>query len=341
MRFGLMANAASGASAGGAQAPLTPSGRFSVYASAAAPTPPMGWNPWNAFRTDVDEAKIRGSARALVESGLAAQGYRYVNIDDGWALQRLDDGTLRIRDSMFPSSKVANSRTGSFKPFTDYLHGLGLRAGLYSDVGSNTCAQRWDAESANLPEGSVKERQVGSFGHAAQDMEQIFGTWRFDYIKIDACGVADYTADVEPVRSGHFGQFVPYIIRNDNAASQPGKVESLYATLGDAIRQWAGPEAVLSICAWGEALSPLWGGARGNLTRTSPDIEFTWNSMLTNIDSAVDGALYAGPGRWNDPDMLAVGHGDFDIGHPDEARAHVTMWAIMARRSAVTDRSCR
>lgn len=341
MRFGLMANAASvaavlslwssstGALAAG-QDPLSPTGRFSTYATAAAPTPPMGWNPWNAFRTDVDEAKVRGSALALVDTGLAAKGYRYVNIDDGWALRRLDDGTLRIRDSMFPSSKVANSRTGSFKPFTNYLHGLGLKAGIYSDIGPNTCAQRWDAQSPNLPEGSVKERQVGSFGHAAKDIEQIFGTWRFDYIKIDACGVADYTPDVEPVKSGRFAAFSPYIIRNDIPASQPDKVEALYATLGDAIRQWGGPEAVLSICAWGEAMAPLWAGNRGNLSRTSPDIEFNWASMLTSIDSTVDGALYAGPGHWNDPDMLAVGHGDFDLAHPDGARAHVTMWAIMA-----------
>jgi hypothetical protein len=122
--------------------PLAPSGRFSVYQSAAALTPPMGWNPWNAFRTDVDEAKIRGSAQALVDTGLAARGYRYVNMDDGWALQRLPDGTIRIRDSMFPSAKVHGSVAGSLKPFTDFIHGLGLKAGLYTDIGRNTCAQR-------------------------------------------------------------------------------------------------------------------------------------------------------------------------------------------------------
>ena len=310
--------------------PLAPTGRFSVYQTRAAQTPPMGWNPWNAFRTDVDEAKIRAVARAMVDTGLARKGYRYVNVDDGWALKRLADGQLRIRDSMFPSAANGKRPTGSFRPFTDFIHGLGLKAGLYTDIGRNTCAQRWDADSPNLPTGSITERQVGSFGRAAQDMRTMFENWRFDYVKIDACGVADYTIDGAPVRSGEFSAFWPLIVRGNNAASDPHAVETLYAVLGDSVRRWGGSDATLSICAWGEALSPLWGHARGNLYRTSPDIEFSWKSMLANLDSAVDGALYAGPGHWNDPDMLAIGHGDFDARHLVEARAHFTMWAIMA-----------
>ena len=316
--------------AGAQVAPLAPSGAFSVYPTGAAQTPPMGWNPWNAFRTEVDEAKVRESAQALVATGLAAKGYVYVNVDDGWALKRLPDGRLRIRDSMFPSSKVAGSDTGSFVPFTAFLHGLGLKAGLYTDIGRNTCAQRWDADSRNLPEGSVAERQVGSFGHAEQDMRTMFADWKFDYVKIDACGVADYTPADPPVTSGQYQAFAPLIVRGDIPKSDPRGVEALYARLGEAARRFGGDAAVLSICAWGEALSPIWGHVRGNLWRTSPDVEFTWKSMLGNFDSVVDGALYAGPGHWNDPDMLAVGHGDFDADHLTEARSHVTMWAIAA-----------
>ncbi|MDF0488939.1 NPCBM/NEW2 domain-containing protein [Sphingomonas sp. H39-1-10] len=311
-------------------APLEPSGQFSAYPSAAAQTPPMGWNPWNAFRTDVDEAKVRASAQALVDTGLAAKGYRYVNIDDGWALKRLPDGRLRIRDSMFPSSKVAGSDAGSFLPFTAFLHGLGLKAGLYTDIGRNTCAQRWDADSRNLPEGTVAEREVGSFGHAEQDMRIMFAEWKFDYVKIDACGVADYTPADPPVTSGQYQAFAPLIVRGDIPKSDPRAVEKLYAALGEAARRFGGDAATLSICAWGEALSPIWGHVHGNLWRTSPDVEFTWKSMLGNFDSVVDGGLYAGPGHWNDPDMLAVGHGDFDADHPTEARSHLTMWAITA-----------
>jgi len=311
-------------------AALAPSGRFSVYRTTAAQTPPMGWNPWNAFRTDVDENKVREVAKAIVDTGLARRGYRFVNIDDGWALKRLPDGRIRIRDSMFPSSAAPGSATGSFRPFTDYIHGLGLKAGLYTDIGRNTCAQVWDAESPNLPVGTVAERQVGSYGHAVQDIRTIFADWKFDYIKIDACGVADYTPDRAPVKAGLYKAAAPLIVRGNIPASDPGEVEHLYAVLGDAVHQWGGEDATMSICAWGEAMSPLWGKARGNLWRTSPDIEFTWQSMLGNIDSVIDGALYAGPGHWNDPDMLAIGHGDFDAAHLTEARAHFTMWAIMA-----------
>lgn len=308
---------------------LAPSGAFSVYSSEAAQTPPMGWNPWNAFRTDVDEAKIRGSAEALVRHGLAARGYRYVNIDDGWALQRLANGDIRIRDSMFPSARDG-SLTGSFRPFVDYIHGLGLKAGLYTDIGRNTCAQYHDAHSPNLPVGTIDQREVGTFEHAAQDMRTIFGAWGFDYVKIDACGVADYGATSRAVVSGAYRAFPTHIVRGDIPNSNPQAVEALYATLGQEVRRWGGNDAVLSICAWGEALSPRWGHTRGNLWRTSPDIEFTWESMLRNLDSAVDAALYAGPGRWNDPDMLAIGHGAFDETHLTEARAHFSMWAIMS-----------
>jgi hypothetical protein len=309
---------------------LKPSGTFSVAHSPSAQTPPMGWNPWNAFRTDVDEEKIRGSAQALVDTGLAARGYRYVNIDDGWALRRLSDGFIRIRDSMFPSSRIAGNPTGSFVPFTSFIHGLGLKAGLYTDIGRNTCAQRWDAESPNLPVGTVEEREVGSFGHAAQDMRTAFRDWHFDYIKIDACGVADYTQDLDHVSTGKYRPFPSYIVRGDIPSSDPKAVEALYAALNKDIRRWGGKDAILSICTWGEALSSRWGNKHGNLWRTSPDIEFTWDSMLVNIDSAADLALYAGPGRWNDPDMLVVGHNGFDEHHITEARAHMSMWAIMA-----------
>ena len=222
---------------------LAPSGEYSVYRTQAAQTPPMGWNPWNAFRTDVDEAKIRGSAEALVTNGLAQLGYRYVNIDDGWALQRLPDGTIRIRDTMFPSAKVKGNATGSFSAFTGFIHSLGLKAGLYTDIGRNTCAQRWDAESPNLPIGSIAERQVGSMDNAARDMKTIFADWNFDYVKIDACGVADYAPDVEPVQSGRYKVFPPYIVRGKISESNPAAVEALYAELGSAIRKWGGPEA--------------------------------------------------------------------------------------------------
>jgi len=99
------------ASASGVMAdPLAATGRWSAYSRAAAQTPPMGWNSWNAFTSDLDEEKVMGSAQALVDTGLAAKGYRYVNLDDGWWLKRREsDGRMIARAARFPS---ATRRTG-------------------------------------------------------------------------------------------------------------------------------------------------------------------------------------------------------------------------------------
>jgi alpha-galactosidase len=138
--------------------PLAPTGRWTAYTAGRAPTPPMGWSSWNAFATDIDEDKIFGSARALVDIGLARKGYRYVNIDDGWWLQRrASDGQLIIRSDRFPSA-VRKGDLPSFRPFTDRLHAMGLKAGIYSDLGRNTCSQAYSMDESDLPKGSVRER---------------------------------------------------------------------------------------------------------------------------------------------------------------------------------------
>src|SRR4051812_6964503 len=86
---------------------LAPTGRWSAYAAGQGATPPMGWNSWNVFASDIDEAKIMGSAQRIVSSGLAAKGYRYINLDDGWALKRRQpDGRMMIRTDRFPSART-------------------------------------------------------------------------------------------------------------------------------------------------------------------------------------------------------------------------------------------
>jgi hypothetical protein len=152
----------------------------------SAATPPMGWNSWNAFRTEVDEAKVMGAAQALVGTGLAKLGYVYVNIDDGWWLKRRQsDQTVQIRTRIFPSAKIRNAKDTSFKPFVDQLHSMGLKAGLYTDIGRNACSQAFDLHSPNLPEGTVAEREVGLYGHVDGDIKRYFQDWGFDYIKVD------------------------------------------------------------------------------------------------------------------------------------------------------------
>jgi hypothetical protein len=145
-----------------------------VYGGEAAATPPMGWNPWNAFRTEVDEGKIMANADKIKRSGLAAAGYRYINLDDGWWLKRGADGRMIIRTSIFPSAAIGPDGRTSFRPLTDRLHAMGFKAGIYTDSGKNSCSQRWDPQSPNLPEGTVPEREIGLDGYEYQDLRLYF-----------------------------------------------------------------------------------------------------------------------------------------------------------------------
>lgn len=86
---------------------LSPTGRWTANSRGHAPVPPMGWNSWNAFFSDIDEEKVMASARIIHDSGLARKGYRYINIDDGWWLKRHQpDGRMVIRADKFPSARA-------------------------------------------------------------------------------------------------------------------------------------------------------------------------------------------------------------------------------------------
>ncbi|CAN1221874.1 unnamed protein product [Linum grandiflorum] len=121
-----------------------------LLANGVALTPPMGWNSWNHFQCNVDEHMVKSSADALVSTGLAAQGYRYVNI-----------GNMRANSSTFPSG---------IKALSDYVHSKGLKLGIYSDAGFRTCSKK-------MP---------GSLHHEEQDA-RTFAEWGVDYLKYDNC----------------------------------------------------------------------------------------------------------------------------------------------------------
>jgi hypothetical protein len=309
---------------------LQPSGRFSVYGHGAAATPPMGWNPWNAFRTEVDQAKMLSVVDVIERSGLQAAGYRYINVDDGWWLKRRAGGDIEIRTAMFPIARAADGGT-SFRAWTDQLHARGFKAGLYTDIGRNACSQAHDMSSPNLPVGSVAEREIGLDGREYTDLRTMFQDWGFDYIKVDACGPADFAAGGKAHASGNYRETRPLIVRGDAVRTDRDAVETHYARVGRLLAELnPDNDFVFSICPWGEANVRDWGGRHGNLWRTSPDIEPTWESMLRNLDSTVGRELYAGPGRWNDPDMLAVGLGEFDGAHLVQARSHFSLWSVLS-----------
>ncbi|WP_090187453.1 MULTISPECIES: NPCBM/NEW2 domain-containing protein [unclassified Duganella] len=311
--------------------PLAAAGRWEGNTTGGARTPPMGWNSWNAFRTEVDEGKVMGAAGVLVDSGMARLGYNHVNIDDGWWLKRRQsDGRLQIRTNIFPSAATGGAAGSSFKPFTDKLHAMGLKAGIYTDIGRNACSQAYDLHSPNLPQGTTAEREVGLDGHVTQDINLYFKEWGFDYIKIDACGLADFTPGSKLVKDQDYRALAPLIDRSAISRTDINAVRGRYEAVAAALKA-ARPanDYVLSICAWGMANVRSWGKDVGNLWRTSSDITPSWTSMLHNFDSAAKRALYAGPGHWNDPDILHIGHGEFDADHLVEARSHFSLWAMI------------
>ncbi|KAF4363829.1 hypothetical protein F8388_000494 [Cannabis sativa] len=123
-----------------------------LISNGVARTPPMGWNSWNHFQCNVDEWTVKTTANALITTGLAALGYKYVNIDDCWGESNRDEkGNLKAKFKTFPSG---------IKALADYIHARGLRLGLYSDAGFMTC-------SKTMP---------GSLGHEDQDA-RTFAQW--------------------------------------------------------------------------------------------------------------------------------------------------------------------
>ncbi|KAI3453235.1 hypothetical protein Pfo_009898 [Paulownia fortunei] len=136
--------------------------RRNLLANGLASTPPMGWNSWNHFNCMIDEKIIKETADALVSTGLAKLGYKFVNIDDCWAeISRDDKGYLVPKKSTFPSG---------MKALADYVHSKGLKLGIYSDAGYYTCSKK-------MP---------GSLGHEEHDAKT-FASWGIDYLKYDNC----------------------------------------------------------------------------------------------------------------------------------------------------------
>lgn len=312
--------------------PLAPAGKWTAPVYSALKTPPMGWNTWNAFATEIDEQKVMGSAQAMIDTGLSKLGYVYVNLDDGWwARRRASDGRMQVRADAFPSAANAGAAGTSLKPFVDKLHRLGLKAGLYSDIGRNTCSQVYSPlGTAGLPVGTMAEREVGLYGHIDADIRTYFKDWGFDYIKVDACGLADYSERQERVQAGHYRQFDPILFRGRPTLNQNERIRGLYEEVGSALAKYR-PEQdyVLSICSWGQGDSRKWGKTVGNTWRTSDDLYPKWERMLHTYDSTATRAMYSRPGAWNDPDMLYIGAGDFDINHLTEARSHFNLWAMV------------
>ncbi len=245
-----------------------------------ADTPALGWNSWNTFACNVDESMIKEMADAMVESGMKAAGYEYINIDDCWHGERDAEGNIQVNQERFPSG---------MKALADYVHSKGLKLGIYSDAGHTTCA--------GYP---------GSRGHEYQDAKT-YAEWGIDYLKYDWCD----TENINPIGA--------------------------YTTMRDALHE-AGRPILFSICEWGDNQPWNWAQDIGHSWRISGDIypcwdcELNWGSWsswgvlkILDMRDEVRVRQYAGPGHWNDYDMMEVGNGMT----PAEDRSHFSLWAIV------------
>lgn len=259
-------------------------------------TPPMGWNSWNPFGENVSEQVIKETADAMVSSGLKDAGFTYIVIDDFWQGGRdTAIGTLNYNSERFPSG---------IKALADYVHSKGLKFGIYSDAGTMTCGD-----------------QPGSYGYEEKDAK-MFAEWGVDYLKYDYCYCPDYAS-----------------LNNDYKMAI-----ARYKTMGDVLKATGRP-IVYSICEWGPRSPWLWGkDVGGHLWRTTYDVGDKWDcprnessqiGILTSIDVVSNLDRFAGPGGWNDPDMLVVGLNNtgFIKGggcNEIEYRTQMSMWCMLA-----------
>jgi len=245
-----------------------------------APTPPMGWNSWNTFQTNISDTLVKGIADKIVASGMRDAGYTYLVLDDGWmAKERDSNGNLVPDPKKFPQG---------IKVLVDYVHSKGLKFGLYNCAGTKTCA--------GYP---------GTRGYEYQDA-RFYASLGIDYLKFDWCNTDGIDA------------------------------KEAYTTMSKALLI-AGRPIVFSLCEWGNNKPWEWAGNVGELWRTTGDISAkfdgyldhgTWKQLGVMPIADLQNGLrkYAGPGHWNDPDMLEVGNGMT----VNEDKVHFSLWCILA-----------
>jgi alpha-galactosidase len=278
-------------------------------------TPAMGWNSWNCFGASVTGEKIRMAADAMVSSGLAHHGWTYINIDDFWEQNpgaAGSDPTLGGPGRDEQGNIVPNPRFPDMRGLVDHIHGLGLKAGIYSSPGPTTCGGC-----------------LGSWQHEELDARQ-YANWGVDYLKYDWCSYGDVAP---PETNSATGAQVAGGRKFSIAAYQLPYVH-MRAALDKVPR-----DIVFSFCQYGMGNVWEWGAEiGGNSWRTSDDITDNWRSLSGNGFRLGGHEKYLGPGHFDDPDMMVVGWVDVGSGrnlHPtrlthDEQYTHVSLWCLLA-----------
>jgi alpha-galactosidase len=275
-----------------------------VCGDVIALTPHMGWNSWYVHENHVTDRIMRDAAAAMVASGMMDHGYMYVNIDDCWSVKPgAHDSSLggEARDQWGRIN--ANRRFPDMKGLTSFIHGLGLKAGIYTSPGPTTCAGH-----------------VGAAGHERDDVRR-FVEWGFDFLKYDWCsydGLAKDTSRVERQK--------PYVQIARIIKDQRRDIVLNMCQYG-----------MSQVWEWGrDAGGNSWRTA-GDLGGSFEEIGHALFRDGFDLYSERQLDRYSGPGAWNDPDYLLLGSLSNWKGQivpspltPNEQYTQVSLWALVA-----------
>lgn len=249
-------------------------------------TPPMGWNSWYSYSESVSDEKIRAMAQAMVSTGLIDHGYSYINIDDCWQGER------------DPQSKAlqGNERFPDMKQLTDFIHSLGLKAGIYSTPWISTYAG-FRGSSSDSPTGEDPDNALPLAERLQPN--QLFGRYPgLHRIQADRQGAVSFAkAD-----ANQWAQWGFDYLKLDWNPNDPATAKAFYTAL-----RHSGRDLILSLSnnapfEEAQALSES-----SNLWRTTGDIVDTWYSIAKIVKRHHRFQPFSRPGHFNDPDMLQIG----------------------------------
>ncbi|WP_428662300.1 NPCBM/NEW2 domain-containing protein [Runella sp.] len=261
-------------------------------------TPPIGWNGWNSWEAHIDREKVIASADAMVKTGLRDHGWTYINIDDAW--QGVRGGTL---NALQPNEKFPK-----FKEMVDYIHSLGLKAGLYSTpyissyggyAGASSDFAKGGESHESIKENRRAFNRIAKYRFEAEDAKQM-AEWGFDFLKYD------WRIDVNSTE------------RMSAALKQSGR---------DIVFSLSNNAPFEKVTDWVRL---------SNMYRTGPDIKDSWTSLYLTSFSLDKWGEFSGSGHWADPDMMIVGKVSIGpVMHdtrltPDEQYSHVSMFSLLA-----------
>ena len=253
--------------------------------------PTMGWSSWNTFGLNINETLIKQTANSMVSKKLLDVGYNHVNIDDGYFGGRdKSNGQLKIHPQRFPNG---------LKPVVDHIHSKGLKAGIYSDAGHNTCGSYHGGDQTGVG--------VGLYEHDQQDADLFFKELGFDFIKVDFCGG-------DPIHN------------NENLKLDE---KARYEAIAKAIRNTGRTDVRMNACRW--AYPGTWVDGAAFSWRTTGDIYASWESVRNILAENLYMSAYCSRGHYNDMDMLEVGVTTWDGNKltNEENNTHFGMWCIM------------